>query len=202
MRRYIKLHTAIRTNPKFLGLSTDGDRLRYIEALLAAQETEPSGEWIGDSYYLAGTGHSADTLDTLLGADLLRRTEDGLIIVPQWRLWQAADHRVPAAHLDRDNPDALAKLRASAAERQRRHRQRDHLSHDLSRDMSRLENKEIDSSVTGVTEDAARSGPLEGPTACARCGGVIDDGAGAMEVMTPRGMRQEHYPSCPSVVAA
>jgi hypothetical protein len=97
MRRYIKLHTVILSNPKVLGLSSDAARWHFARLLLHGKMTEPEGRWLNLTHLRSSVGedtfaHVAEFMTTEPEGLLVERP-DGVVAVRQWWLWQGADSK-------------------------------------------------------------------------------------------------------------
>ncbi len=131
IRNYVKLHSSIWTNPKFLRLSSDTARLAYIRCISAGNESEPNGEWIDRTYLAAAIGRKcAAFIPEMVEATLLVEDGEGVIGIRQWRLWQGRD-RWSADELDAIDPDKAEARRKGDAERQKRKYHHDRGLHDL-----------------------------------------------------------------------
>lgn len=125
IRNYVKLHSSIWTNPKFLGLSSDTARLAYVRCISAGNESEPNGQWIDRSYLAAAIGRKcAAFIPELVASTLLVEDDDEVIRLRQWKLWQGRD-RWSADELDAIDPDKAEVRRKNAADRQKRKYWRD-----------------------------------------------------------------------------
>lgn len=196
MKRYVLIHSVIRTNPKFRGLPTDAARLAYIESLVAAVETDPSGEWLNSTYYLAGVGPSTGArLEELLDAGLLVRLDDGRIAIPAWKKWQS--WRVPSDEL---SEAALEHRRAKDAARARKWRDAHKDDRDASRDNHATRDaKRSDKTVTrdGGSTVGANGAPPSEPDRCSRCGALRMSGEWDWEVALVGGQPVSRHRNCP-----
>lgn len=122
MPHYVKLHSAIWDNPKFLALASSEARLSYIRVLAAGKAADPEGQWPTRDYLDASLRSDPWALahvDALFDADLLRTDPDGRVRVPQWGFWQAWEGKRPAGQLATEAPALLETRRAKDARRKR-----------------------------------------------------------------------------------
>lgn len=116
MRRYLKLHTVIRTNLKVRSLPDDAARWHYVLALVAAKEASPEGEWLNADYFRAAVDPAtAERLAAFLEAELMATEPDGRLVLPQYDYWQASDAEIPAARRDADVAERLHKQQRAAS---------------------------------------------------------------------------------------
>lgn len=178
MRKYLKLHTVIRTNPKVRALPSDADRWHYVLALVASKDASPEGEWLGEDYFRAAVDPgTAKRLDLFIERELLAREDDGRIIVPNYAEWQASDQHVPAARRD---PDTLERVREQQRKRSKEYRDRHRNVMPASRDASCQVSKEGMKEQSVTDADGDPDGPSALPS-CARCGKDIPRGGSSID---------------------
>lgn len=171
VRRFLKLHTVIRTNPKVASLPSDADRWHYVLVLVAAKEAAPEGEWLDETYFRSAVAPATwRRLDRFLAAGLLARAADGRLVVPQFADWQASDRELPRNRRDADSDVRIHRQWAEASKRYRARRTTSPSSYDASSQTSKKVSKERhDGSASG-----ANGAP---PPACPFCGADTSDGA-------------------------
>lgn len=165
MRRYLKLHTVVETNPKVAGLPTDADRWHYILMLVAAKRASPEGQWLNADYFRAEVRpDTADRLALFLDAALLVQDDDGTIRVRQYDYWQASDRAIPADKRDADSTDRIrGQWRQNSANYRKRHKTSYDASSQVSNEVTYTRH------MTEAAKAASSSDSSEGMIRCGDC---------------------------------